>query len=466
MTDTETTVVSDTCSFTTAISDQEEVSLEEEEQSESREDKLVSNKRAATEELDGVKEPKRKATNEISSSVGIKQDQGISKPSCTGVDGEISNQADTERKESSCSINSDQQKTATATTKAATIVEDVTASQGPLISISSANGQSSNPLSLLSEQQHQQLLQTFAQASGQDLASLTASSLAQAMVSPIAVPGLTHNLLQHLQGGSVITTLPGPPPPPLSQQQQQQQQQQLLQPAAISQEQRQQNMVMSDDSQAAKRGSATATRSLSNDERRQRRLLRNRVAAKECRKKKKLYIHDMEEKIQRLEEENSRMRKQVEELTVKLSMGDIHNTESYRLMKEVEELNAKLGMGHMSTGNSNNTSSSSALTTAIMAVAHQQQLHQLQPLQPLQSQLPPPQPQSQSQSQSQPQPQSKPKLKSKPRKSQQQPPPRIIPQPPGITEHEQNRSEEKRADDVKLLELESQLKVTQDTELK
>ncbi|CAG8631349.1 6021_t:CDS:2, partial [Scutellospora calospora] len=45
-------------------------------------------------------------------------------------------------------------------------------------------------------------------------------------------------------------------------------------------------------------GKRTSTaRNLSSDERRQRRLLRNRVAAKECRRKKKAYVADLEEKV-------------------------------------------------------------------------------------------------------------------------------------------------------------------------
>ncbi|KAL0095202.1 hypothetical protein J3Q64DRAFT_1608045, partial [Phycomyces blakesleeanus] len=160
------------------------------------------------------------------------------------------------------------------------------------------------------------------------LANLTASSLAQAMVSPIAVPGLTQNLLQHLQGGNVITALPGPPP--------------QIPPSSGNHSQSNNDGMSSDDGQPGKRG--PSVRNMSNDERRQRRLLRNRVAAKECRKKKKQYIHEMEEKIQRLEDENARLHKEVEELNAKLTLGAMQGSESYRLMKEVEELNAKLGM--------------------------------------------------------------------------------------------------------------------------
>jgi hypothetical protein len=207
-------------------------------------------------------------------------------------------------------------------------------------------------LQLLTDPQQQQLLQNYVQAQGQDLASLTASSLAQAMVSPIAVPSLASNLLQQLQqGGNVITALPGPP--------------QLSHPSSGSglHPTPPNSSPLSDDgNNNNKRSSA---RSLSNDERRQRRLLRNRVAAKECRKKKKLHIQEMEEKIVQLEKENENLVKEVEELKSKLALGSMEGSESYRLMKEVKELNAKLGMGGPLPTNS------SALNAAVMAATHQ-----------------------------------------------------------------------------------------------
>ncbi|KAI8880396.1 hypothetical protein K501DRAFT_224940 [Backusella circina FSU 941] len=245
---------------------------------------------------------------------------------------------------------------------------------GPLVGL--ANGPAPPPgLHLLNESQHQQLLQSYVQASGQDLANLTASSLAQAMVSPIAVPGLTTNLLQQLQGGNVITALPGPPQLP-------QTTTMTHHPSNVS--------PISDDAQVAKRPNS---RTMSNDERRQRRLLRNRVAAKECRKKKKQHIHDMEQKIVSLEEENARLHKEVEELNAKLALGAMQGSESYRLMKEVEELNAKLGMGHLPPGG--------ALTAAVMAAAsaHQQQQQQSQQQQQQQQQQSPSQQQQPSQQQ-------------------------------------------------------------------
>jgi hypothetical protein len=204
------------------------------------------------------------------------------------------------------------------------------------------NGQ----LPMLTAEQQQQLLQTYAQASGQDLAHLTASSLAQAMVSPIAVPGLTSSLLQSLQGGSVITSLPGPP--------------------HLTGNMRQDG---TGDDEADKR--ASTTRNLTNDERRQRRLFRNRVAAKECRKKKKASIQNMEERIQQLEDENERLQKELEECNAKIALGAMQGSDSYRLMKEVEELNAKLGLSQMANAGH-------ALTAAVVAAAASAHHHQQQ----------------------------------------------------------------------------------------
>ncbi|CAG8654724.1 8130_t:CDS:2 [Funneliformis mosseae] len=87
---------------------------------------------------------------------------------------------------------------------------------------------------------------------------------------------------------------------------------------------------------------AVSTRNLTNDERRQRRLLRNRVAAKECRRKKKAYVADLEEKVTRLEEENLRLLKEVEDFNTKLNINALKLEENARLHKEVEELKAKL----------------------------------------------------------------------------------------------------------------------------
>ncbi|KAF9966596.1 hypothetical protein BGZ70_001854 [Mortierella alpina] len=89
------------------------------------------------------------------------------------------------------------------------------------------------------------------------------------------------------------------------------------------------------------------SRNMTNDERRQRRLQRNRVAAKECRKKKKAYVSELQDTCTRLQEENARLYKEVEELNAKLTLGAMRIDENVRLIKEVEELNAKLTLGVM-----------------------------------------------------------------------------------------------------------------------
>jgi hypothetical protein len=192
---------------------------------------------------------------------------------------------------------------------------------GAALNAALTSAQNTSGLVLTAEQQ-QQILQ-YAQANGQqDLAA----SLANAMVSPISVPGnLSSTLLQSLQAANVITSLPGPPHLP------------NMDGTTAGQ-------VNGDGDSEHQRKRANNSRALTDDERRQRRLLRNRMAAKECRKKKKNYVQGMEEKIARLEEENLRLRKEVEDANAKLALDSMQEgSESYRLMKEVEELNAKLG---------------------------------------------------------------------------------------------------------------------------
>ncbi|KAF9925299.1 hypothetical protein FBU30_004936 [Linnemannia zychae] len=94
----------------------------------------------------------------------------------------------------------------------------------------------------------------------------------------------------------------------------------------------------------------TSSRNMTNDERRQRRLLRNRVAAKECRKKKKAYVNELQDTCARLQEENARLLRENEELNAKITLGAMRIDENVRLIKEVEELNAKLTLGVMTAG--------------------------------------------------------------------------------------------------------------------
>ncbi|KAJ1983066.1 hypothetical protein H4R34_001488 [Dimargaris verticillata] len=67
----------------------------------------------------------------------------------------------------------------------------------------------------------------------------------------------------------------------------------------------------------------TASKQARADDRRQRRLLRNRIAAKECRRKKKQYIQGLEDQIECLSEELAKARKELEEANAKLTLGSL-----------------------------------------------------------------------------------------------------------------------------------------------
>ncbi|KAG1152511.1 hypothetical protein G6F37_000359 [Rhizopus arrhizus] len=103
----------------------------------------------------------------------------------------------------------------------------------------------------------------------------------------------------------------------------------------------------SDHSEDAEMKVAGKPRELTMEEKRQRRLWRNRLAAKECRKKKKIYVEELKVKIKELEDQNELLRKEVVELKGKLSFFDPSSNsaeETFKLIKEVEALNAKLGI--------------------------------------------------------------------------------------------------------------------------
>ncbi|KAJ1672961.1 hypothetical protein EV182_006156, partial [Spiromyces aspiralis] len=68
-------------------------------------------------------------------------------------------------------------------------------------------------------------------------------------------------------------------------------------------------------------GRPGSLRHLTPEERRARRLQRNRLAAKECRQKKKQYIKDLEERVEYLEKENMQLRKELDEMNAKLTLG-------------------------------------------------------------------------------------------------------------------------------------------------
>ncbi|KAJ1797972.1 hypothetical protein LPJ59_002800 [Coemansia sp. RSA 2399] len=75
-------------------------------------------------------------------------------------------------------------------------------------------------------------------------------------------------------------------------------------------------------------GRPGSLRHLTADERRARRLQRNRLAAKECRQKKKAYITNLEDQVHDLSEENSRLHKEIEELNAKLTLGGMRGSSS------------------------------------------------------------------------------------------------------------------------------------------
>ncbi|KAI9506041.1 hypothetical protein BX070DRAFT_219239 [Coemansia spiralis] len=75
-------------------------------------------------------------------------------------------------------------------------------------------------------------------------------------------------------------------------------------------------------------GRPGSLRHLTADERRARRLQRNRLAAKECRQKKKAYIQNLEDQVHDLRKDNERLRKEIEELNAKLTLGGMRANSS------------------------------------------------------------------------------------------------------------------------------------------
>ncbi|KAJ1823422.1 hypothetical protein LPJ56_002987, partial [Coemansia sp. RSA 2599] len=75
-------------------------------------------------------------------------------------------------------------------------------------------------------------------------------------------------------------------------------------------------------------GRPGSLRHLTPDERRARRLQRNRLAAKECRQKKKAYIGNLETQVAELQTENARLRKEIEELHAKLTLSAMRSSSS------------------------------------------------------------------------------------------------------------------------------------------
>ncbi|KAG0273971.1 hypothetical protein BGZ95_010240 [Linnemannia exigua] len=178
------------------------------------------------------------------------------------------------------------------------------------------------------------------QATLEQLKQLTSSELASVLAqSPLAVTIHSNLQLQHT------------PQPPTTQQQQDAAVQGIIASIPVTTENEAANdSSSSQDEDETLSGKRTSSRNMTNDERRQRRLLRNRVAAKECRKKKKAYVNELQDTCTRLQEENARLMRENEELNAKLTLGAMRIDENVRLIKEVEELNAKLTLGVMTVG--------------------------------------------------------------------------------------------------------------------
>ncbi|CAG8553368.1 10182_t:CDS:2 [Funneliformis caledonium] len=89
--------------------------------------------------------------------------------------------------------------------------------------------------------------------------------------------------------------------------------------------------------------------SISEEERQKRRLERNRIAAKQCRERKKVYVANLESKVTRLEEENERLCRELAELNTKLQQQTLVIQEGVRLHMLTEELEARLHLQHQSS---------------------------------------------------------------------------------------------------------------------
>ncbi|CAG8547599.1 4456_t:CDS:2 [Diversispora eburnea] len=69
---------------------------------------------------------------------------------------------------------------------------------------------------------------------------------------------------------------------------------------------------------------------------------RNRIAAKECRERKKAYVSNLEKKATQMEKENTMLRKKVLELKEKLEYAESKASEKDQLNLTVQELKARI----------------------------------------------------------------------------------------------------------------------------
>ncbi|GAA5806249.1 hypothetical protein EDC94DRAFT_588357 [Helicostylum pulchrum] len=177
------------------------------------------------------------------------------------------------------------------------------------------------------------------QEARQQATSFTGSALHQSIISPIHMANLPLSILEHIQqhANSVITSLPNSSITTIT-------------PNDMDYHQTitsSNNLTSTPDNNNTK--TDEKAKGLTADEKRQRRLLRNRLAAKDCRKKKKEYIKQMEQTITRLEKEKEELNDKIVELKANATLipsNDqmmMNSDDNYRLIKEVGELNAKLG---------------------------------------------------------------------------------------------------------------------------
>ncbi|RIA84635.1 hypothetical protein C1645_783718 [Glomus cerebriforme] len=107
------------------------------------------------------------------------------------------------------------------------------------------------------------------------------------------------------------------------------------------------NVVSSPPSPSPSTSTSSSSKSLRgtkvlSDDKRVQRLVRNRIAARECRERKKAYISSLESKASRLEDDNLILRKKVQELETKLEWAESKNQENIKLEKLVKKLKEKM----------------------------------------------------------------------------------------------------------------------------
>ncbi|RHZ82665.1 hypothetical protein Glove_106g51 [Diversispora epigaea] len=88
------------------------------------------------------------------------------------------------------------------------------------------------------------------------------------------------------------------------------------------------------------------TQAVTEEERHRRRLDRNRIAARQCRERKKVYVTNLESRVTILEAENTKLRQELTTLHSRLQYCPADVQESMRLYMLMEDLKEKLN-GHI-----------------------------------------------------------------------------------------------------------------------